>query len=64
MSQTPSCRTCGASLAPDQRYCLSCGTRVAAPRLDFLAEAERAEAAGRPDGAAGAAGAGAPGGVA
>lgn len=46
MSQTTTCRTCGASLAADQRYCLSCGTRVASPRLDFLAEAERAEAAG------------------
>ncbi|HST41597.1 MAG TPA: hypothetical protein VLK58_18915, partial [Conexibacter sp.] len=47
MSQTTTCRTCGASLAPDQRYCLGCGTRVAAPRLDFLAESERAEAAAR-----------------
>jgi hypothetical protein len=45
MSQSTTCRTCGASLAPDQRYCLGCGTRVAAPRLDFLAESERAEAA-------------------
>lgn len=59
MSQTAPCRTCRASLAPDQRYCLSCGTRVAAPRLDFVAETERAEAAARngssPAGAAGAA---------
>jgi hypothetical protein len=47
MSQTTTCRTCGASLALDQRYCLGCGTRVAAPRLDFLAESERAEAAAR-----------------
>lgn len=59
MSQTTTCRTCGASLAPDQRYCLGCGTRVAAPRLDFLAESERAEAAtraaqGAPTGGAGA----------
>jgi hypothetical protein len=43
MSQTTTCRTCGASLAPDQRYCLSCGTRVTAPRLDFVTELERAE---------------------
>lgn len=47
MSQTTPCRTCGALLAPDQRYCVGCGTRVAAPRLDFAAEAERAEAAAR-----------------
>ncbi|HEY4276935.1 MAG TPA: hypothetical protein VGM91_01875 [Conexibacter sp.] len=42
MSQTTTCRTCGASLAPDQRYCLSCGTRVSSPRLDFIAEMEHA----------------------
>lgn len=29
------CRTCSAPLAADQRYCLSCGTRVAAPRVDW-----------------------------
>ncbi len=46
MSQSTTCRTCGASLQPDQRYCLSCGTRVTAPRLDFVAEMERVEAAG------------------
>ena len=45
---TTTCRTCGASLAPDQRYCLGCGTRVASPRLDFLAETERAAAAAPP----------------
>jgi hypothetical protein len=44
MSQPTPCRSCGAPLAPDQRYCLACGTRVAAPRLDFLAEMERAPA--------------------
>jgi len=43
MSQTTTCRACGASLAPDQRYCLSCGTRVSSPRLDFLAEHGQAE---------------------
>ncbi len=31
------CRTCSAPLAADQRYCLSCGTRVAAPRVDWAA---------------------------
>lgn len=43
-SQPATCRSCGAPLAPDQRYCLACGTRVAAPRLDFAAEVERAAA--------------------
>jgi hypothetical protein len=47
MSQSTTCRSCGAPLAPDQRYCLACGTRVAAPRLDFLAEVERSAAADR-----------------
>jgi hypothetical protein len=30
------CRTCGAPLAEDQRYCLECGTRRAGARLPFL----------------------------
>ena len=30
-----SCRTCAAPLAADQRYCLSCGERVATPRVDW-----------------------------
>jgi hypothetical protein len=30
-----SCRDCSAPLAADQRYCLSCGMRVAAPRVDW-----------------------------
>ena len=30
------CRTCGAPLAEDQRYCLECGTRRAEARLPFL----------------------------
>lgn len=29
------CRDCSAPLAADQRYCLSCGARVAAPRVDW-----------------------------
>ena len=57
MSQLSTCRSCGAPLAPDQRYCLACGSRVAAPRLDFIAEVERAAATG----AGGAAGGGATG---
>lgn len=30
-----SCRSCGSALAADQRYCLECGTRRAAPRVAF-----------------------------
>jgi hypothetical protein len=33
---TAVCRTCAASLAHDQRYCLQCGTRVSEPRVAFL----------------------------
>ena len=29
------CAECGAPLAADQRYCLNCGARRAAPRVDF-----------------------------
>jgi len=29
------CRECGAPLAVDQRYCLNCGRRRGAPRVDF-----------------------------
>jgi hypothetical protein len=29
------CRSCGAPLAADQRYCLNCGQRRGGPRLDF-----------------------------
>lgn len=29
------CRSCGAPLAADQRYCLNCGQRRGSPRLDF-----------------------------
>src|SRR5690349_23970060 len=29
------CGGCGAALAEDQRYCLSCGTRRADPRVAF-----------------------------
>jgi len=44
------CRSCAAPLAPDQRYCLSCGARVAASRVDYLALL--AGAAGAANGAA------------
>jgi hypothetical protein len=30
------CPSCGASLAPDQRYCLACGRRRGDPRLPFM----------------------------
>ena len=30
------CPNCGASLAPDQRYCLNCGQRRGDPRLPFM----------------------------
>src|SRR5690349_3633821 len=32
------CPECAAALAPDQRYCLQCGARRGAPRVDALAE--------------------------
>jgi hypothetical protein len=30
------CPTCGAAMAPDQRYCLTCGHRRGDPRLPFM----------------------------
>ncbi|HEU4707294.1 MAG TPA: zinc ribbon domain-containing protein [Solirubrobacterales bacterium] len=30
------CPSCGATLAPDQRYCLNCGRRRGDPRLPFM----------------------------
>ncbi|HYV17257.1 MAG TPA: hypothetical protein VE972_14685 [Conexibacter sp.] len=35
-SAAPACRRCSGPLAADQRYCLSCGARVATPRVDYL----------------------------
>jgi len=29
------CRSCGAELAPDQRYCVNCGARRTDPRVDY-----------------------------
>ena len=56
-----SCRACAAPLAADQRYCLSCGARVAAPRVD-LASAHPAGATGGTAAAPAADGAGGGGG--
>jgi hypothetical protein len=33
---TEQCPSCGAQLAPDQRYCLECGHRRGDPRLPFM----------------------------
>lgn len=30
------CPSCGATVAPDQRYCLTCGQRCGEPRLPFM----------------------------
>lgn len=35
MSDEQTCRSCGARLAEDQRYCLNCGQRRGEPRIDF-----------------------------
>jgi hypothetical protein len=35
MTGQPMCRSCGAALAEDQRYCLNCGGRQGDPRIDF-----------------------------
>ncbi|MGH2984702.1 MAG: hypothetical protein ACRDK5_10710 [Solirubrobacterales bacterium] len=41
------CKSCGAPLATDQRYCIECGTRVGAPlALPYLTSAPGAEQAG------------------
>lgn len=42
------CPNCGASLAPDQRYCLACGNRRGDPRLPFMDAVVFMEAAKRP----------------
>jgi hypothetical protein len=42
------CRSCGAPLAADQRYCLQCGTRRAEARLPFLEILARQVPAGAP----------------
>lgn len=35
MTDELACRSCGARLAGDQRYCLNCGRRQGEPRIDF-----------------------------
>src|SRR4051794_40015358 len=35
------CEECGSPLAADQRYCLECGHRRGAPRVDYRAEMAR-----------------------
>jgi hypothetical protein len=54
-----SCRNCSAPLAADQRYCLSCGARVAAPRVDWATTlgAPAGSAAAQPAGSGGRTGA-------
>jgi hypothetical protein len=54
------CPNCGASLAPDQRYCLSCGQRRGDPRLPFMDAVTFMESSKRPPQAAPAATAAAP----
>ena len=54
------CATCGSALSPDQRYCLSCGTRRSGANLHFqqilaaeaVAQAPAAGVGQAPDGAA------------
>ncbi len=45
------CSACGATLAPDQRYCVECGERCGAPRLPFtdrLAQSAQQQPSSRP----------------
>lgn len=44
MSETSeACRSCGAALAEDQRYCLNCGERHGGPRVEFRQHLEARE---------------------
>ena len=56
------CTTCGSALSPDQRYCLSCGTRRSGANLHFQQILAADAAAQAPASAAVPAGAGAAGG--
>ncbi|MEA2167420.1 MAG: hypothetical protein QOF76_720 [Solirubrobacteraceae bacterium] len=38
VAPAPSCPSCGATMAHDQRYCLRCGERRGAPRVAFARE--------------------------
>jgi hypothetical protein len=40
------CRTCGAAMAEDQRYCLNCGERRGGPRVDFRQHLDAAKGKG------------------
>lgn len=42
------CEQCGTPLAADQRYCLNCGKRRGAPRVDYRALAPTAAPAAKP----------------
>jgi hypothetical protein len=48
-----SCPNCGARMAADQRYCLSCGHRRGDPRLPFMDAVVFMESMGAPGGTAG-----------
>jgi len=50
------CPSCGSSLLPDQRYCLSCGQRRGEPRLPIMDAVTYMNASRRPQPAAAAAG--------
>jgi hypothetical protein len=43
-----SCPSCGAALADDQRYCLNCGQRQGAPRVDFRQHLAAKDARSKP----------------
>ncbi|HEX3043047.1 MAG TPA: hypothetical protein VHP56_13250 [Solirubrobacterales bacterium] len=49
------CPSCGSSLLPDQRYCLSCGQRRGEPRLPIMDAVAYMDASKRPQPAAAAA---------
>jgi len=55
------CRSCGAALAPDQRYCLNCGERRGGPRVDFRSHMKSKGAAATPERSAAAGPSGGPG---
>jgi hypothetical protein len=42
------CAECGAPLASDQRYCVNCGARRAAPRVDYRTYMQRTAGGGAP----------------
>jgi hypothetical protein len=44
------CEECGSPLAADQRYCLECGHRRGAPRVDYRAEMARGSGGSDPQG--------------